>query len=326
MIEVSGLSKSYGGFEAVKDVSFTVGDGRVIGLLGPNGAGKTTIMKVLTGYHRPSSGRAVVGGIDAAEDPLAVKRLVGYLPEGVPLYADMTVEECLSFIAEARGIAKAERAPAAAKAMEACGLAGMGPVRIEHLSKGFRQRVGLAQAILHDPPVLILDEPTTGLDPKQILEIRALIRSLGGDKTVILSTHIMQEVEALCSEVLILNEGRIAAQGSARELSEAMQGGELITAVILGRGGGAGDAGDAGEGSAAAKAAAALGWPEAAAKPLGGDRSELSYRAPAGRGDEAAERLFDWAAASGAKLLELRRERISLEEIFVRLTSEEQKR
>lgn len=321
MIEVSGLSKSYGGFEAVKDVSFSAGDGRVIGLLGPNGAGKTTIMKVLTGYHRPSSGRALVGGVDVAEDPLAVKRLVGYLPEGVPLYGDMTVGEYLSFIAEARGLRPGERAPAAAKAMEACGLDGMGPVLIEHLSKGFRQRVGLAQAILHDPPVLILDEPTTGLDPNQILEIRSLIRSLGGDKTVILSTHIMQEVEALCSEVLILNEGRIAAQGSARELSEAMQGGELIRAVILARGGGA-----AGGEPGAGAAASALGWASAEARPLGGGKSELSYRAPAGRGDEEAERLFDWAAASDAKLLELRRERISLEEIFVRLTSEELKR
>lgn len=318
MIEVSGLSKSYGGFEAVKDVSFSAGDGRVIGLLGPNGAGKTTIMKVLTGYHRPSSGRALVGGVDVAEDPLAVKRLVGYLPEGVPLYADMTVREYLSFIAEARGLAPGEREPAAAKAMEACGLVGMGPVLIEHLSKGYRQRVGLAQAILHDPPVLILDEPTTGLDPNQILEIRSLIRSLGGDKTVILSTHIMQEVEALCSEVLILNEGRIAAQGSARELSEAMQGGERIRAVILAREGGA-----AGAGPDARAAAAALGWADAESGPLGDGKSELSYRAPAGRGDEEAARLFDWAAASGAKLLELRRERISLEEIFVRLTSEE---
>lgn len=321
MIEVSGLSKSYGDFEAVKGVSFSVGDGRVVGLLGPNGAGKTTIMKVLTGYHRPSSGSAVVGGIDVAEDPLAVKRTVGYLPEGVPLYADMTVQEYLSFIAEARGLKPDERAPAVAKAMEACGLAGVGPVLIEHLSKGYRQRVGLAQAILHDPPVLILDEPTTGLDPNQILDIRALIRSLGGDKTVILSTHIMQEVEALCSEVLILNEGRIAAQGSARELSEAMQGGELIKAVILARGDGA-DAGEPGAGAAAA----ALGWATAESRPLGGGKSELSYRATAGRGDEEAGRLFDWAAASGAKLLELRRERISLEEIFVRLTSEELRR
>ena len=140
MIEVSGLSKSYGGFEAVKEVSFTVGDGRVIGLLGPNGAGKTTIMKVLTGYHRPSAGRAVVGGVDVAKDPLAVKRLVGYLPEGVPLYGDMTVTEYLSFIAEARGLTPGARAPAAAKAMEACGLGGMGPVLIEHLSKGYRDR------------------------------------------------------------------------------------------------------------------------------------------------------------------------------------------
>ena len=216
MIQVEGLRKRYKEFEAVRGVSFSVGKGRVVGLLGPNGAGKTSIMKVLTGYHRPSEGTAVLNGLNVDDDPVGVKASVGYLPEGVPLYSDMTVGEYLAFVAEARGLPVQDRKTAIKKAAEACGIADMTDVLIEHLSKGYRQRVGLAQAIVHEPPILILDEPTTGLDPNQILEIRSLIRSLGAEKTVILSTHILQEVEALCSEVLILHEGRIVAQEIGR--------------------------------------------------------------------------------------------------------------
>jgi ABC-2 type transport system ATP-binding protein len=279
MIQVEGLRKRYRDFEAVRGVSFSVGKGRVVGLLGPNGAGKTSIMKVLTGYHRPSEGTAVLNGLNVDDDPVGVKSAVGYLPEGVPLYTDMTIGEYLSFVAEARGLPLQGRKAAVAKAMDACGIAGMADILIEHLSKGYRQRVGLAQAIVHEPPILILDEPTTGLDPNQILEIRSLIRSLGAEKTVILSTHILQEVEALCSEVVILHEGRIVAQGSTAEI---------------------------------------------AIDPVAGEaRVHLDLRADSGQGDMAAEELFDWAVANGAKLLELRRESLSLEEIFVKLTTEE---
>lgn len=314
MIQAVNLSKRYGSFEAVRGVSFDVGSGRVVGLLGPNGAGKTSIMKVLTGYHRPSSGLVTINGINVADDPLAVKAMVGYLPEGVPLYVDMTVGEYLEFIAEARGLAHADREGAALKAMGACGLDGMFDVRIDHLSKGYRQRVGLAQAIIHDPPILILDEPTTGLDPNQILEIRSLIRSLGSQKTVILSTHILQEVEALCSEVLILNEGRIVAQGSAALLAEQLQGDERLDVVLSGA-----RLPESPEESLESRAGILAA--ERVEGPAG--RLRLRLTAPAGSGDTAAEAVFDWAVENKLRILELKRERLSLEEIFVKLTGED---
>ncbi len=337
MIEVSGLVKRYGGFEAVRGVSFSVGSGRVVGLLGPNGAGKTTIMKVLTGYHRPSAGRAVLDGLDVTLDPVGVKRIVGYLPEGVPLYLDMTVAEYLGFVADARGLGgkgnMAARSGAIDKALASCGLSGFADVRMERLSKGYRQRVGLAQAIVHDPAILILDEPTTGLDPNQILEIRALIRSLGAEKTVILSTHILQEVEALCSEVLIINEGAIAAQGSAAEIAAGLEGEERIACALLV------PAGAVAPGLEALRAAPAVASaeyrepPEAAraggpvaTERAGAGKAYLAVTAARGSGDEAAASVFDWAASSGARLVEMRRERLSMEDIFVRLTREDSRR
>ncbi|OHD79829.1 MAG: MFS transporter [Spirochaetes bacterium RIFOXYC1_FULL_54_7] len=319
MIQVEGLRKCYRDFEAVRGVSFSVGKGRVVGLLGPNGAGKTSIMKVLTGFHRPSEGTAVLNGLNVDDDPVGVKSAVGYLPEGVPLYTEMTIGEYLAFVSEARGLPVQARKAAVAKAMEACGIAGMSDILIEHLSKGYRQRVGLAQAIVHEPPILILDEPTTGLDPNQILEIRSLIRSLGAEKTVILSTHILQEVEALCSEVLILHEGRIVAQGSTAEIAKGMKGEERLSCTIH---------------SASAMALGALerarsfriqSLSPVATAVASGTRVRLALRADSGEGDMAAEELFDWAVANGAKLLELKRESLSLEEIFVKLTTEETK-
>ncbi|GAB1454859.1 MAG: ATP-binding cassette domain-containing protein [Spirochaetia bacterium] len=319
MIDVVDLYKRYGTFEAVRGVSFTVGTGRVVGLLGPNGAGKTTIMKVLTGYHMPSSGRASIDGSDVLEEPLAVKASVGYLPEGVPLYLDMSVSDYLSFVAEARGMGRASKSASRAEAtsaienaiektLGACGLSSVRGMRMEKLSKGFRQRVGLAQAIIHDPSILILDEPTTGLDPNQILEIRSLIRSLGAEKTVILSTHILQEVEALCSEVLILNEGRIVAQGSAADIAAGMQGEEKLECVFKHDGPGILES---------LRALPGLGLVES----LGSSRYRMV--ASQGSGDALAETVFDWAAGTGAKLLEMRRERMSMEDIFVRLTRED---
>jgi len=323
MVEVSGLVKRYGAFEAVRGVSFTVGSGKVFGLLGPNGAGKTTIMKVLTGYHRPSAGSAALDGRDVVDDALSAKSRVGYLPEGVPLYLDMTVAEYLSFAADARGLgrrdARARKKAAIEKAVEDCGLGRVAGVRMEKLSKGYRQRVGLAQAIVHDPSILILDEPTTGLDPNQILEIRSLIRSLGSEKTVILSTHILQEVEALCSEVLILNEGLVVAQGSAAEIAAGMQGEERLECALKGAGAGALEALRAIDGVRAAEAVGAAGLADG-----GADRVRIT--AGPGKGDAVAEAVFDWAAAAGAKLLEMRRDRLSMEDIFVRLTGEDSRR
>jgi ABC-2 type transport system ATP-binding protein len=236
MIEVRNLTKHYGSVEAVKDLSFAVGKDQVLGFLGPNGAGKTTVMKILTGYHFPSAGTALVDGIDVQEEPEEVKKRIGYLPESVPLYGDLTVAEYLGFIAEARLIPAGERKRAIDAAVSSCGLRSHQSRRIENLSKGYRQRVGLAQAIIHDPPILILDEPTTGLDPNQIIEIRGLIKGLGERKTVILSTHILQEVEAICSRVLIINEGRIAAQGKPEEIAGTLKGGDTWELILKGGG------------------------------------------------------------------------------------------
>lgn len=224
MIEVHQLSKRYGTVQAVRDVSFQVGTGQVIGLLGPNGAGKTTIMKILTGYHYPTSGSALIDGLSVEEYPEEVKKRIGYLPENAPSYGDLSPLEYLSFVAEARAIPKDKRASRINQVMDQCSLQEVKNKPIETLSKGFRQRLGLAQAIIHDPAILILDEPTTGLDPNQILEIRALIRELGKSKTVILSTHILQEVEAVCSQVIIIHQGRIAAQGTSAEIGRTLKG------------------------------------------------------------------------------------------------------
>jgi ABC-2 type transport system ATP-binding protein len=325
LIELRELRKSYGGVEAVHGVSFTAETGSVLGLLGPNGAGKTTIMKILTGYHFPSSGQALVDGLDVSEEPVAVKRRVGYLPESVPLYQDLSVAEYLDFAADARGLSGPERRAAIERAVSSCGLSGVYRKRVEELSKGYKQRTGLAQAILHDPPILILDEPTTGLDPNQIIEIRELIRSLGQSKTVILSTHILQEVEAICSRVIILNEGRVAAQGAPAEIGETLKGEERIRLRL--RSPGAFDAsrlsGIPGLRSVASCEAEAAGvWAAELVMPpagsgAGGGAAEASPRAV-----EAGETVFDWAVSQGIKVLELERRRLSLEEIFVKLTQE----
>jgi ABC-2 type transport system ATP-binding protein len=212
MIDVKGLVKTYGSKRAVDGVSFSVKRGEILGFLGPNGAGKSTTMKMITGFVSPDSGTASVDGIDVRKDPVAVKRKLGYLPESAPAYPEMTVAEFLGFIAEIRGF----REPKVLKAQvdRAIALTQLGSVRtqtIETLSKGYKQRVGFAQALLHDPPVLILDEPTDGLDPNQKNEVRTLIRSMAVEKAVILSTHILEEVEAICTRVVIISEGKIVA-------------------------------------------------------------------------------------------------------------------
>jgi ABC-2 type transport system ATP-binding protein len=329
LIELRELRKSYGGVEAVHGVTFKAETGSVLGLLGPNGAGKTTIMKVLTGYHFPSSGQALVDGVDVVDDPIAVKRRVGYLPESVPLYQDLSVAEYLDFAADARGLeagrkAGNARASAIERAIGACGLAGVYRKKVEDLSKGYKQRLGLAQAILHDPPILILDEPTTGLDPNQIIEIRELIRSLGESKTVILSTHILQEVEAICSNVIILNEGRVAAQGAPARIGETLKGEERIRLRLKASGLASGGLDRArlstipGLRSVASFEPESAGvWAAEIAMPPASSPQTEGAAAP-----EAGEAIFDWAVSNGIKILELERRRLSLEEIFVKLTSE----
>jgi ABC-2 type transport system ATP-binding protein len=318
MIEVRHLTKRYGPVEAVKDVSFSLGRDQVLGFLGPNGAGKTTVMKVLTGYHFPSSGTALVDGVSVQEDPVAVKQRIGYLPENVPLYGDLSVSEYLDFVAQGRLIPRGERKKALDNALEACGLGEVASGRIETLSKGFRQRVGLAQAIIHDPPILILDEPTTGLDPNQIIEIRSLIKDLGKRKTVILSTHILQEVEAVCSQVLIINEGRIAAQGRPEEIAGTMKGGDTWELLLKGA-----DISDLR--SRLARLDPGLSALVLEPRDTGLVRTSFFLGRDPAEPDAPSygERIFDWAVAEGLKILRMDKKTLSLEDIFVKLTREQ---
>ncbi len=219
MIEVSHLTKQYGNHLAVDDVSFTVADGQICGLLGPNGAGKSTIMNIITGYLSATSGQVTVAGHPLPEEADAAKACVGYLPEQPPLYPEMTVQEYLTFAAELKGVKKAERKEQVCRAARRTGLEAVLPRLIRSLSKGYKQRVGIAQALLGSPRLIILDEPTVGLDPAQVIEIRKLIRELGRAHTVILSSHILSEVQAVCQQILILSKGHLAAAGSLEELT-----------------------------------------------------------------------------------------------------------
>jgi ABC-2 type transport system ATP-binding protein len=222
MIKVRNLTKNYGGNKAVDNISFTAEKGQILGFLGPNGAGKTTTMNILTGYISSTSGKAVIGGIDILEDPIAAKRNIGYLPEQPPLYFDMTVDEYLQFVYEL----KKSKIPRETHLSEICELVKITDMRkrlIRNLSKGYRQRVGLAQALVGNPPILILDEPTVGLDPKQIIEIRTLIKKLGKSHTVILSSHILPEIQAVCDKIVIINEGEIVADGTLESLSKGSE-------------------------------------------------------------------------------------------------------
>lgn len=219
MIEVSHLTKQYGNHLAVDDVSFTVADGQICGLLGPNGAGKSTIMNILTGYLSATSGQVTVAGHPLPEEADAAKACVGYLPEQPPLYPEMTVQEYLAFAAELKGVKKAERKEQVCRAARRTGLETVLPRLIRSLSKGYKQRVGIAQALLGSPRLIILDEPTVGLDPAQVIEIRKLIRELGRAHTVILSSHILSEVQAVCQQILILSKGHLAVAGSLEELT-----------------------------------------------------------------------------------------------------------
>ena len=244
MIEVSKLTKIYGTVAAVQDVSFEVAQGEIIGFLGPNGAGKSTTMRILTGFTPATSGSAKVAGFHVEDHPVEVKRRVGYMPENVPLYPEMLVTSFLSYVAEVKGVPRRDRKKEVERVMERSGLEGMGKRILQNLSKGYRQRVGLAQALIGNPPVLIMDEPTVGLDPKQIIEIRQMIKSLAEEHTVLLSTHILPEVSMICERVIIINRGRIVAQDTMKNLTrggdqaalEVEAGGvtETVEAVLRG--------------------------------------------------------------------------------------------
>ncbi len=222
MIEVRNLTKRYGELVAIRDITFTAATGQILGFLGPNAAGKTTTMRIITGFMPATSGTVKVAGYDIFDDSYEVRKRIGYLPENPPLYNDMTVITYLRFVGRIRGIAKAELGDSVDRVLHTCGLTEVTERVVGHLSKGYRQRVGLAQALIHNPSVLVLDEPTIGLDPRQIIDIRTLIKELAGERTVILSTHILPEVGQLCEKVVIINEGQIAVEDSLANLTQGM--------------------------------------------------------------------------------------------------------
>ncbi len=311
MIKVRNLWKSFGETVAVRDVSFEVRKGEVVGLLGPNAAGKTTTMRILTCYLSADRGEAEVAGHDVFEEALEVRRRIGYLPESAPLYMDLGVVECLEFISEIRGIPSRERPTRIRKMVEVCGLGDVMHKTIGQLSKGFRQRVGLALTLVHDPDILVLDEPTTGLDPNQIVEIRELIQRIGREKTIILSTHILPEVQVTCNRVLIINRGELVASGTPDELAGRESGGGSVRLEIRG------PQADIESALRSMNGVTAVDW-----KPAG--RPEWHrYVLKTSNGDSLTEEIFRLAVERNWVLSELGREKASLEEVFAALTGRE---
>lgn len=309
MIEVQHLTKRYGSHLAVDDLSFSVQQGVIYGLLGPNGAGKSTTMNILTGYISATSGTVTIDGHDVLEEPGAARACIGYLPEQPPLYQDMTVEEYLRFAAELKGVRRAERFSQVEKAMARTGLESVGRRLIRNLSKGYKQRVGLAGALMGSPKVIILDEPTVGLDPAQMIEIRALIRDLGRTHTVILSSHILSEVQAVCDQVLIIAHGRLVAQGTPDELAGRLEGHQTLTATA--------------QGEAARVLAAAAGVEGLTDVTLTGEKDgEVSFTANAPAGSDLRGALSAALAAAGCPVLALGTAAVSLEDVFLQLVEE----
>jgi ABC-2 type transport system ATP-binding protein len=316
MVEARSLQKLYGSTHAVDGISFKVSRGEVVGFLGPNGAGKSTTMKMLTGFLRPTAGQAVVGGINVEDDPLAAKRMIGYLPENAPLYEEMMVADFLEFVADLRGINGGARKERLRTVCDRCGLDGVLGKNIGHLSKGYRQRVGLAQAIMHDPDLLILDEPTAGLDPNQIVEIRQLIKELGREKTVILSTHILPEVQATCRRILIISNGKLVADAAPEMLTEGGAG-SVIRVVVKGRNGGTVDANRI---RSALSGVHGVGTIE----PFDGEGpGTLGFHIRSSGAADPREGIFAAAVSGDFVLLDLHRERVSLEDTFRQLTTGE---
>lgn len=306
MIEVEHLYKSFGPTKAVDDISFQVAKGEVVGFLGPNGAGKTTTMRILTCFLSPDSGTATVGGYDIINEPLKVRGCIGYLPEGSPLYEDMGVLDYLRFIADIHGMSAKDRNRRLQEMVNVCGLKPMIHKDIGELSKGFRQRLGLAAAIIHDPDILILDEPTSGLDPKQNREIRQLIRQIGSEKCVILSTHILSEVEVTCDRAIIIDNGKITAQGTIEELRRMARGGDTYYVTFLG------DISRIREYLVNFKHIEDFedGAPD------GGHTFILNSKSD----DDISELIFDLAIEGGFKLTHLSRQEAGLEDAFLQLT------
>jgi ABC-2 type transport system ATP-binding protein len=310
VIEVQHLTKRYGRFTAVDDVSFRVERGEILGFLGPNGAGKTTTMRILTGYMPATEGKAIVAGFDVFDQPIEAKRRTGYLPETPPLYHDMTVADYLSFVAKIKGVPPGERKERIRSIMVKTRIDDVASKLCSRLSKGYKQRVGLAQALIHNPDVLILDEPTAGLDPKQIIETRQLIKDLAGDHTIILSTHILPEVSQTCQRVVIINKGRVVAVDTPDNLTARLRGSETLYLQVD---------------SGGTDALASLGRVAGVTRVVEADRrnSVVGYEVESEQGRDIRRDLARTVVTSGWGLLELRPMRMSLEEIFLSLTTED---
>ena len=310
MIEVQHLTKRYGRFTAVEDISFRVERGEILGFLGPNGAGKTTTMRILTGYMPATDGKATVAGFDVFDQPVEAKRRTGYLPETPPLYPDMTVGEYLGFVSKIKGVPSGERKSRIQAVMERTRIADMTDRHCGKLSKGYRQRVGLAQALIHNPDVLILDEPTAGLDPKQIIETRELIKELAGDHTIILSTHILPEVSQTCQRVVIINKGKVVAVDTPENLTSRLRGSESMYIQV--------DAGEASAGPVLAQVGGVL-----KVVPADQHGTAIGYEVESEHGHDVRRELARTVVSNGWGLLELRPMRVSLEDVFLSLTTED---
>jgi ABC-2 type transport system ATP-binding protein len=316
MIKVEGLTKRYASHVAVDHISFEVEKGQIVGFLGPNGAGKTTTMRVLTCFMPPTDGTATVAGFDVVEQPLEVKKRIGYLPETPPLYPDMEVGEYLEFVGRLKGIPSASLERRVAEVAEKCSVADVRTKLIAKLSKGYRQRVGLAQAIIHNPDVLILDEPTSGLDPQQIIETRDLIKGLAGDHTIILSTHILPEVEQLCEQVIIIARGKLVAKDSVENLTSRLRGAETISVEVLARSGADLTAGEVQE-----RLERIAGVSRVMVKAVHGHEGGLAFTVEAMKDHNVRPELARAILDAGWNLNELHSVGLSLEEIFLELTS-----
>lgn len=304
MIEAEDLTKYYGGFAAIHGVCFSVEEGEIVGLLGPNAAGKTTTMRIITGYMPPSAGAATVAGYDVFSQSLQVRQNIGYMPETIPLYSDLTVSTYLDFMAEIKGVH--QRTKRVAEVMELCAVEHYANVLIGKLSKGYRQRVGLAQALVHNPRVLVLDEPTIGLDPKQVTEVRSLIKGLGNDRTVILSSHILSEVSQICKRVIIINEGRVVAEDTPERLNRRLKGSRGIIVRLLH---------SSPETVNTLRGLAGV----SAVEP----REDGTFEIEGEITPERQAQIADTISAHGWGLLEMRPSGLSLEDIFLKLTDTE---
>ena len=311
MIEVQHLTKRYGPVTAVNDISFRVERGEILGFLGPNGAGKTTTMRILTGYMPATEGKAMVAGFDIFDQPIEAKRRTGYLPETPPLYPDMTVAEYLDFVAKVKGVPSGERRQRIQQIMERTRIADVATRLTGRLSKGYRQRVGLAQALIHNPDVLILDEPTAGLDPKQIIETRELIKALAGDHTIILSTHILPEVSQTCQRVVIINKGQVVAVDTPDNLTARLRGSATMYLQVD---------------TSGADAGVSLARLPGVTRVVESDRRDgvIGYEVDSEQGRDVRREIARIVVSSGWGLLELRPMRISLEDVFLSLITEDE--